>query len=340
MSTERYEAVDYHTGGEPFRIVTTLPVTVEGADVASRRMFAIGSPEVQRIRQILCHEPRGHADMYGGFVVAPDDDGADLGVLFWHKDGFSTACGHGTIALGAWAIESGLVEPDASGTTDVVIDVPSGRVTARVHTDADGTVTTVDFVNVPGYVLARDVPVATSRGDVTVDVSFGGAIYAQLDARSVGLAVTPEHVDEIIAIGREIKGALNDSVHAVHPTDDRLSGIYGTIVFEDLGGDDVAGPWQRNATIFADGELDRSPCGSGTCARLATLTARGALPEGAALRHESIVGTRFTGTVLDRVDVAGREAVVPQVTGTAYRTAEHVFVVDPRDDLVPGFVLR
>ncbi|MFE7505399.1 proline racemase family protein [Promicromonospora sp. NPDC057488] len=341
MSTERYEAVDYHTGGEPFRIVTTLPVPVEGDDVASKRMFAIGSPEIQRIRQILCHEPRGHADMYGGFVVEPDDDGAHLGVLFWHKDGFSTACGHGTIALGAWAVETGLVAPDPSGTTDVVIDVPSGRVTARVHTDADGTVTAVDFVNVPGYVLALDVPVATSRGDVTVDVSFGGAIYAQLDARSVGLTVAPEHTDEIIAIGREIKWALDESVHAVHPTDDRLGGIYGTIVFEDLGpGDDESGPRQRNATIFADGELDRSPCGSGTCARLATLTERGTLPDGAALRHESIVGSRFTGMVLDRVDVAGRAAVVPQVTGTAYRTAEHVFVVDPRDDLVPGFVLR
>ncbi|WP_020014949.1 proline racemase family protein [Promicromonospora sukumoe] len=341
MSTERYEAVDYHTGGEPFRIVTTLPVAVEGADVAAKRMFAIGSPEIQRIRQILCHEPRGHADMYGGFVVEPDDGGAHLGVLFWHKDGFSTACGHGTIALGAWAVETGLVRPDPSGTTDVVIDVPSGRVTARVHTDGAGTVTAVDFVNVPGYVLALDVPVATSRGDVTVDVSFGGAIYAQLGARGVGLTVTPEHTDEIIAIGREIKWALNDSVHAAHPTDERLSGIYGTIVYDDLGpSDDGSGPWQRNATIFADGELDRSPCGSGTCARLATLTARGTLPEGAALRHESIVGSRFTGTVLERVDVAGRAAVVPQVTGTAYRTAEHVFVVDPRDDLVPGFVLR
>jgi proline racemase len=189
-------------------------------------------------------------------------------------------------------------------------------------------------------VVALDVPVATSRGDVTVDVSFGGAIYAQLDARDVGLTVTPEHTDEIIAIGREVKWALDDSAHAVHPTDDRLSGIYGTIVYEDLGNDDANGPRQRNATIFADGELDRSPCGSGTCARLATLTARGALPEGAVLRHESIVGSRFTGTVLDRVDVAGRAAVVPRVTGTAYKTAEHVFVVDPRDDLVPGFVLR
>lgn len=341
MTIERYESVDYHTGGEPFRIVTSLPVTIEGPDVPTKRVFAMNSPDVERIRRILCHEPRGHADMYGGFVVEPDDEGAHFGVLFWHKDGFSTACGHGTIALGVWAIESGLVAADPSGVTDVVIDVPSGRVTARVHTDSGPggsvAVTGADFLNVPSYVLATDVPVRTSRGELTVDVSYGGAIYAQLDAASVGLQVTPEHVDDIIAIGREIKWLLNDSEHARHPSDPRLSGIYGTIVYDDLsaGGEVV----QRNATIFADGELDRSPCGSGTCARLATLTARGLLPHGV-LAHRSIVGSRFTGTVIDRTQVAGREAVVPMVSGAAYRTGEHVFLVDPRDDLVPGFVLR
>ena len=344
MAMERYESVDYHTGGEPFRIGTSLPVAIEGPDVPSKRVFAMTSPDVERIRRILCHEPRGHADMYGGFVVEPDDDGAHFGVLFWHKDGFSTACGHGTIALGVWAIESGRVAADPSGVTDVVIDVPSGRVTARVHTDSGSggsggsvAVTGADFLNVPSYVLATDVPVRTSRGELTVDVSYGGAIYAQLDAASVGLQVTPEHVDDIIAIGREIKWLLNDSEHARHPTDPRLSGIYGTIVFDDLsaGGEVV----QRNATIFADGELDRSPCGSGTCARLATLTARGLLP-GGVLAHRSIVGSRFTGSVIDRTQVAGRDAVVPMVSGTAYRTGEHVFLVDPRDDLVPGFVLR
>lgn len=341
MAIERYESVDYHTGGEPFRIVTSLPTAIEGPDVPSKRVFAMNSPAVERIRRILCHEPRGHADMYGGFVVEPDDEGAHFGVLFWHKDGFSTACGHGTIALGVWAIESGLVAADPSGVTDVVIDVPSGRVTARVHTNSGRggsvAVTGADFLNVPSYVLATDVPVRTSRGELTVDVSCGGAIYAQLDAASVGLQVTPEHVDDIIAIGREIKWLLNDSEHARHPSDPRLSGIYGTIVYDDLsaGGEVV----QRNATIFADGELDRSPCGSGTCARLATLTARGLLPHGV-LAHRSIVGSRFTGTVIDRTQVAGREAVVPMVSGAAYRTGEHVFLVDPRDDLVPGFVLR
>jgi proline racemase len=184
--------VDYHTAGEPFRILERPEVAILGETVAERRVFAIGDADVQALRRFLCFEPRGHADMYGGFIVPPDDDGALLGVLFWHKDGFSTACGHGTIALGAWAVHTGLVTPDPSGVTEVRIDVPSGRVTARVQT-VGGEVVGVDFVNVPSYVLHRDVPISTSRGDVTVDVVYGGAIYAHLNAASVGLSVRPEH---------------------------------------------------------------------------------------------------------------------------------------------------
>ncbi|MBH0117151.1 proline racemase family protein [Salinibacterium sp. NG253] len=339
MVVEQYSTVDYHTGGEPFRIVSSLPVSIEGVGVPEKRVYAMQSPELERIRQILCFEPRGHADMYGGFIVEPNDAGAHFGVLFWHRDGFSTACGHGTIALGVWAIESGLIAIDPSGITDVVIDVPSGRVTARVHTD-DDSVTGVDFINVASYVLAERVPVATSLGEVVVDVTFGGAIYAQLDAASVGLTVTPEDAAAVIAIGREIKWALNDSECAVHPSDERLSGIYGTIVYETLPPHPGGAVHQRNATIFADGELDRSPCGSGTCARLATLTANGTLADGATLVHDSIVGSQFTARVLERVEAEGYDAVMPQVSGMAFKTGEHVFTVDARDTLTPGFVLR
>jgi proline racemase len=331
-------ATDYHTGGEPFRIVADPPVPIPGRTVAERRARAIEDPAVQGLRAVLCSEPRGHADMYGGFIVPPDDQGADLGVLFWHKDGFSTACGHGTIALGAWAAETGRVAAPRTGTVDVVIDVPSGRVTARVHRE-DARVVAVDFVNVPSWVVARDVPVPTSLGEARVTVAFGGAIYATLPASQFGLTVTSQRLGDLIALGREIKWALNDAEPAVHPTDPRLNGIYGTIWFEDLG--DAAGQvHQRNVTVFADGEVDRSPCGSGTCARLAVLAADGRLPAGTVLRHESIIGSIFTGTVLATVDVGGRPAVIPQVTGTAYRTGEHVFSIDPYDPLVPGFVLR
>jgi proline racemase len=329
---------DYHTGGEPFRIVEEPPVPIPGSTVAERRARAIDDPEIQHLRAVLCREPRGHADMYGGLIVPADDDGAQFGVLFWHKDGFSTACGHGTIALGVWAVDTGRVPAPHDGSVDVLIDVPSGRVTARVHRRGGVTVAVV-FVNVPSWVVARRVPVPTSRGDVEVTVAFGGANYATLDAGQLGLTVTPDRLGELIALGREIKWALDGSEHAVHPIDPRLSGIYGTIWVDELG--EAPGELhQRNVTVFADGEVDRSPCGSGTCARLAVLVDEGRLPEGGVLRHDSIVGSTFIGRVVDRVEIAGRAAVLPQVTGMAYRTGRHQFVVDPRDPLVPGFLLR
>ncbi|WP_433833071.1 proline racemase family protein [Actinoplanes sp. CA-015351] len=335
MSQPEVRTIDYHTGGEPFRIVTHPPVPIDGSTVAERRMFAIGDPAVDGLRRMLCFEPRGHADMYGGFLTPPDDDGAAFGVLFWHKDGFSTACGHGTIALGTWAIESGLIPADPSGVTDVVIDVPSGRVTARVHTSGE-RVTHVDFVSVPSYVIAQQVPVPTSRGDVHADIAYGGAIYAQVAASAIGLEITPESIDQLIAAGREIKWTLNDSEYARHPDDDRLSGIYGTIIFEDLGPDEHGNPHQRNVTIFADGEVDRSPCGSGTASRIATLSAIGQIKDGQHLVHDSIVGSRFHA----RAERGPGDTVIPVVTGTAHKTGEHLFVADPADQLFPGFVLR
>ncbi|HKT03678.1 MAG TPA: proline racemase family protein [Rugosimonospora sp.] len=338
MDYGRVRTVDYHTGGEPFRIVPEPPVPIDGDTVAARRVFAMRDPGVDGLRRLLCHEPRGHADMYGGFLVPPDGAGAELGVLFWHKDGFSTACGHGTIALGAWAVRSGRVPAPDTGVTEVAVDVPSGRVTARVHT-RHGRVAAVDFVNVPSYLIAADVPVPTSCGEVRVAIGFGGAIYAQLDAASVGLSVAPRAHLDLIALGREVTRALNDTDWARHPGDDRLSGVYGTILWEDLGSEDGRA-YQRNVTIFADGELDRSPCGSGTAARLATLTATGRLAAGQALVHESIVGSRFTARVVGEATSDGFPAVIPAITGTAYPTGEHVFTADPDDDLVPGFVLR
>lgn len=335
----RVSTVDYHTAGEPFRIVADPPVEIEGATVAERRMMAIGDPDADRLRKLLCFEPRGHADMYGGFIVPPDDPGAHLGVLFWHKDGFSTACGHGTIAIGAWAIESGLVAADPSGVTEVRIDVPSGRVTARIHRRGDRT-TAIDFVNVPSYVLHRTVPVLTSRGEVRVDVAFGGAIYAYASAAELGMTVVPERYADLIAIGREIKWKLNDTEVARHPSDDRLSGIYGTIIVEDLGTDHAGNPHERNVTVFADGEVDRSPCGSGTAGRVALLADDGRLDPGRDLVNDSIVGTRFHARIGDAVTVDGRQAVIPEVTGMAYRTGEHTFELDPDDPLGEGFVLR
>ena len=319
-------ATDYHTAGEPFRIVADGGVEIPGPSVLARREHAIGSEEVDRVRRLLCHEPRGHADMYGGFVVPPDDEGADFGVLFWHKDGYSTACGHGTIALGAWAVESGRVAAPDDGDVEVTIDVPSGRVVARVLCRG-GAVERVAFRNVPAYVIARGVAAAEAR----VDVAYGGAIYAFVPAAELGLPIAADALPELIRAGRQIKAALADSDVAVHPEDPRLSGIYGTVIHEAL---DVH--HHRNVVVFADGEVDRSPTGSATSARTALLADEGSLADGESWRNDSIIGTSFRARVVDRV--AG--GVITEVEGTSFRTGEHRFILDPRDELGIGFVLR
>jgi proline racemase len=317
---------DYHTAGEPFRIVGPGVVDIPGATVRARREYAAASEEVDRVRRMLCHEPRGHADMYGGFLVPPDDDGADFGVLFWHKDGYSTACGHGTIALGAWAIESGRVAAPEDGEADVTIDVPSGRVVARVRRRA-GAVESVAFRNVPSFVVARGV----QAGDVEVDVAYGGAIYAFAPAERFGLRVVPESLPELIPVGRRVKHALEGSEVSRHRGDDRLSGIYGTVLYEELG------PLHhRNVTVFADGEVDRSPTGSATSARTALLCEDGRLAEGQTWRNDSIVETSFFARAIGRV----ADGVLTEVEGTAFRTGEHRFLLDARDALGTGFVLR
>jgi proline racemase len=319
-------ATDYHTAGEPFRIVEDGLPDIPGATVAERREHAARSDEVDRVRRLLCHEPRGHADMYGGFLVPPDDGGADLGVLFWHKDGFSTACGHGTIALGAWAVDSGRVEAPDDGDVDVTIDVPSGRVVARVRRRA-GATESVAFRNVPSYVVARGV----DAGGAEVDVAFGGAIYAFAPAAHFGLRVVSGDLPGLIDAGREVKRALAGSELSRHPEDDRLSGIYGTVLHEQL-----APLHHRNVAIFADGEVDRSPTGSATSARTALLADEGTLDSWETWRNDSIVGTTFHARAIGEAP----GGLLTEVEGTAFRTGEHRFFLDPGDPLGTGFVLR
>ncbi|TDE46482.1 proline racemase [Nonomuraea mesophila] len=321
--------VDYHTGGEPFRIVTGGVPEIHGSDVLDRRSAAMR--DLDHVRRLLCHEPRGHADMYGCFLVPPDDPGAKFGALFWHKDGFSTACGHGTIALGVHAVHEGPGRGGAGavpdGETDVVIDVPSGRVTARVRC-SEGRVRAVTFVSVPSFVIARRVP----AGGTTVDVSYGGAIYASVPAAAVGLAVEPRHLPALIERARRVKANLAGHPASRHPADDRLSGVYGVIFYDELP--DVDGvACQRNVAVFADGEVDRSPCGSGTAARLALLHEDGLRGP---LIHTSVVGSTFRA----RVAAVAEGAVVPEIEGMAYRTGRHSFTLDPDDPMGTGFTLR
>ncbi|MBA2742372.1 MAG: proline racemase family protein [Actinobacteria bacterium] len=320
----RITTVDYHTGGEPFRIVTGGVDQPPGRTVLDKRRSA---PEhLDHVRRLLVFEPRGHADMYGCFVVEPNDAGADLGVVFFHNAGYSTACGHGTIALVTWALDESIV-PQQEGETRVVVDVPSGRLETWARVEG-GRVRSVRFRNVPSYVWAEGIDVAGRK----VDVAFGGAFYACLEER-----IEPRELPRLIELGRELKQALEEEHEIVHPLEPELRDVYGVVFWQEEGTSPLT---QRNVTVFADGEVDRSPCGSGTSARLALLDRSGRLPRGEELRHLSIVGSEFRGRVVGDTSVGERAAVITEVEGRAYRTGKHTFELDPDDPLGEGFLLR
>ncbi|MFE3325469.1 proline racemase family protein [Streptomyces sp. NPDC059176] len=334
--------IDYHTAGEPFRIVADGLPPVPGDTVAERCANAIGpggsstAPRpgpLDDVRRLLVQEPRGHAGMYGGFVVPPDDEGAHFGVLFWHKDGYSTACGHGTLALGAWAVDSGRVDAPRDGSVVVRVDVPSGRVTATVRRE-HGRTTSIAFRNVATRVTARKVPVATGFGTADVDVAHAGACYASVPAAQLGLDVDLASLPLLVRAAQEIRAALAGHPATWHPDGPLLSGVYGVVLHEELP-DTPAGPAQVNVTVFADGQIDRSPCGSGTSARIALLAEDGRLGPGDVLHHESVIGTVLTGRAVSWTD----EGVITEVSGNAHRTGEHTFVRDPHDALATGFLL-
>ncbi|MDQ3822071.1 MAG: proline racemase family protein [Actinomycetota bacterium] len=321
----RIEAVDYHTAGEPFRIVTGGVEPLPGATILDKRRAA--AARLDHVRELLVHEPRGHADMYGCFVTEPEDGGADLGVVFFHNAGYSTACGHGTIALVTWAIDEGRV-PAREPETRVVVDVPSGRLETLARV-ADGRVRSVRFRNVPAFVEAEGL----RAGGRDVDLAFGGAFYASVEER-----VAPAELPRLIALGREVKAALEGDREIAHPLEPELRDVYGVVFWQHE--DDGPPLVQRNVTVFADGEVDRSPCGSGTSARLALLHRAGALAVGDELRHLSVVDTEFRAWVVAETDVAGRQAVVTEVEGSAFRTGRHEFELDENDPLGTGFLLR
>jgi len=322
--TGSISAVDYHTGGEPFRIVTDGVEAPRGATILDKRRDALD--RLDHVRRLLVFEPRGHADMYGCFVVEPNDEGADLGVVFFHNAGYSTACGHGTIALVTWALDEGVLER-REGENHVVVDVPSGRLETWAQVER-GRVRSVRFRNVPSFVWAEGLEI----GDRVVDVAFGGAFYASVQER-----VEPPELPRLVELGREIKHSLEERHQIVHPLEPELRDVYGVIFWQDEGTSPLT---QRNVTVFADGEVDRSPCGSGTSARLALLERSGRLPRGDELRHLSIVGSEFRARVVGDAQVATRPAVVTEVEGSAYRTGEHVFTLDEEDPLGEGFLLR
>ena len=321
--------IDYHTAGEPFRIVESGFPEIVGQTVLDKRASAIGNQELEKVRLLLVNEPRGHADMYGGFIVEPNDSGADFGVLFWHGDGYSTA----------WAVDTGKVTANPEGETTVTIDVPSGRVQAIVRQEA-GVTTQISFKNIFSHSIAENVSVELASGKtVTVDVGYGGANYASLNVEQLGLTVEPQNLDELIKVGREIKWTLNESPESNSQEDPRLNGIYGTIIYEELAAS-ASELHQRNVTIYADGRVDRSPCGSGTATRIAQLNHAGKLTVAMTLIHDSIIGSRFTGRIAQELTEHETAGVIPVISGNAFCTGTSKFTLNKHDELGTGFSLR
>jgi trans-L-3-hydroxyproline dehydratase len=330
----RITTIDAHTGGEPFRVVLTGLPALAGTTILARRRYA--RETLDHLRTALMWEPRGHADMYGGIVTPPVTPGADLGVLFLHNEGFSTMCGHGIIALVTVALETGIV-PARGPETTLRIDTPAGLVTARAAL-ADGRVTRVAFTNVPSFVVELDADVEVPGvGGVRYDLAFGGAFYAYVSADAVGVRCEPDDYRRLIDVGMRIKRAVMASRAITHPSEPDLGFLYGTIVVTPPGD---PRHHSRNVCIFAEGEVDRSPTGTGVSGRLAIHHARGELAPGDRIEVESIVGSTFGGRVLETTRVGPYGAIVPEVEGSAHITGRHEFLVDPADPFAHGFFLR
>lgn len=324
--------IDSHAGGEPFRVFVDDFIEIPGETVLDRRRFA--REKLDHLRRFSMWEPRGHADMYGGWLGRPTSEGSDLSVLFLHNEGFSTMCGHGIIALCKVVLDTGIL-PATEPETVLRIDTPAGTVEAT-STLQDGVVTSTRFRNVPSFTLGLDASVAVPGvGTVTYDLAFGGAFYAIVDASMVGLAL--DDVSGLIAAGRAIKAAVVHAGAITHPHSDDLSFLYGVIF---TGPANDPGHHSRNVCIFADGEVDRSPTGTGVSARLAVLSARKEVSVGDEVIVESVLGSVFKGRVVDTAFVGEHPAVIPEITGSAHITGRAELWHDPTDELGRGFLIR
>jgi proline racemase len=323
--------VEMHTGGEPTRIVVDGWPRFSGKTLLDKRREA--RERFDHLRRGLMLEPRGHDGMYGALLVEPDHSEADLAVLFMHNEGYSTMCGHATIALARWAVDSGRV-PRREPETIVRLQCPCGLVTARF-----GAGGTVRFESVPAFAYALD-RIAPTRtwGPVTVDIAYGGAFYAFLSADSIGLDLLSSPMRAIVDAGEEIAEAAAKAVPIEHRDEPDLAFLYGTILTD--GGNGADGQPSRNVCIFAGRQIDRSPTGSGVTARMALQMARREARLGDERRFESCTGDVFSGRIVREASpVGGRKSVIVEVGGRAHQTGEARFRFDDDDPLKEGFSL-
>lgn len=326
--------IDAHTGGEPFRVIVEGFPELQGETILERRRFA--KDKFDNLRKALMFEPRGHADMYGCILTLPVSPEADVGALFTHNEGYSTMCGHGIIALTKVLLDAEFF-PKISPETILKIDTPAGLVTAQAKILND-SVESVYFHNVPSFVVALDEIVEVpGLGKVRYDLAFGGAFYAYVYAKDIGLTCLPKDFRGLIEKWMQIKNAVMNSREIPHPFEKDLSFLYGTIFIAEA---ESPAHHSRNVCIFADGEVDRSPTGTGVSARLAIHYARKEIKIGEPIVIESIVGSCFTGWVFAETTFGGYNAIIPEVEGTAFITGKHEFLLDPKDEFPEGFILR
>lgn len=330
----RISTIEMHTGGEPLRILVDGVPEIRGNTMLEKRRYF--KNHFDHIRKGTMWEPRGHADMYGAVITAPCSPEADFGTFFLHNEGYSTMCGHAIIALTKFVIDAKLVR--GKGDRVIVrIDAPPGLIEARGWRQ-DGMVRHVTFTNVPSFVLYRDQQVQVAGlGRIKYDVAYGGAFYAIVDAEKMGLLLEADQYARMIQLGRAIKKSVAINQKIVHPYEEDLGFLYGTIFTSKAG---HPNRHSRNVCVFANGEVDRSATGSGVSARAALLHAKGELRVGERIAIESILGTVMEVEVAGITTFGPHKAIVPRVTGSATFTGSNVFWFDPEDPVGDGFILR
>ncbi|NUO82659.1 proline racemase family protein [candidate division KSB1 bacterium] len=331
----KISTIDAHTEGEPLRVIVAGYPALPGDTLLARRRYA--KEHFDHLRTALMFEPRGHVDMYGCIITPAVTSEADFGVLFLHNEGYSTMCGHGIIGVATVVLETGML-PKVAPITTIKIDTPAGLVTAHARI-ANDRVQSVYFHNVPAFVVELDATVEVpSLGRVRYDLAFGGAFYAYVQADELGLRCTSENYRELIEKGMAIKHAIMKNRTIEHPFEKDLNFLYGTIFIAPAHDTQAH---NRNVCIFAEGEVDRSPTGTGVSGRVAIHHARGEISVNQPIIIESIIGTTFTARVAQTTTFGPyAAAVIPEVEGRAFITGRHEFLIDPNDPLKEGFILR
>lgn len=330
------DCIDAHTGGEPLRIITSGLPPILGNTILEKRRYV--KDNLDDLRKLMMLEPRGHDDMYGCIMVDPVTDDGDFGVLFTHNEGLSTMCGHGIIAVTKTMIELGRI-PSKEGENIVRIDSPAGRITAFADVE-NGSVKQVRFQNVPCFMYKEDIVISLEKyGDIVCDIVYCGAFYIYVNVNKLKLSVLPEYGKLLTEIGMKMKYDVEERMEIAHPIDTGITGIYGTIFYENVVRDgDVLDT--KNVCIFAEGQVDRSPTGTGTGGRVALHYHKGEMKKGDTLRNLSIIDTLMCAKVLEDTQIAGYNAVLTEVSGTAHIMGINKLLLDPEDPLPEGFRIR